>query len=353
MKKTNENLKHHPAAYEEGSGEAVLLAHGGGGKLSRELVEKIFLPAFDNPALAPLSDAAVCQAGLGRPVLTTDSYVVKPLFFPGGDIGRLAVCGTVNDLSMSGAKPAYLTVGMILEAGLPLDALRKIAASMAEAAEEAGVQLVAGDTKVVEKGFGDGIYINTAGLGFVEEGRDLSRRSIEEGDAILLSGAVGNHGLAVLAAREGLDFEPPLRSDVAPLAALADTLLTACPHVKAMRDPTRGGIAASLNEWAAGCGLGALIQEDAIPIDGEIQTAARILGLDPLYVANEGKFLAIVPQEWAETALEALQGHTLGKNAAIIGRFSRQYPQKAVLLTPYGGERVLDWPQDEQLPRIC
>jgi len=287
-----------------------------------------------------------------RAALTTDSFVVRPRFFPGGDIGRLSVCGTINDLSMSGAVAAYLTVGMILEAGLPLEELGRICRSMAAAAEEAGVYLVTGDTKVVERGAGDGIYINTAGLGLFPAGRQPLPQRLAEGDVILLSGTMGDHGLAVMAARENLAFDPPLLSDVAPLNSLVEVLLRAVPDVHALRDPTRGGAAATLNEWAAASGKDILLEEEALPVAPPVRAAAALLGLDPLYVANEGKLLAAVPQAQAENALAALRSHALGRNAAIIGKVGAAGGLVA-LRTAYGAERLIDMPEGDLLPRIC
>jgi len=332
--------------------EIITMAHGSGGRLYRQLVEEVFLPAFDNKYLRQLTDAAVVGCGGLQAALTTDSFVVRPRFFPGGDIGRLSVCGTVNDLSMSGAVARYLTVGMILEAGLPLEELRRICFSMAAAAEEAGVYLVTGDTKVVERGAGDGVYINTAGLGLFPAGRSPLPQRLAAGDAILISGALGDHGLAVMAARENLGFDPPLISDVAPLNSLVEALLAAVPDVHALRDPTRGGIAAALNEWAAAAGKDILLEEGALPVAQPVRAAAALLGLDPLYVANEGKLLAAVPSAQAEAALAALRSHALGRNAAIIGQVG-EGGGLVSLRTAYGAERLIDMPEGDQLPRIC
>ncbi len=332
--------------------EIITMAHGSGGRLYHQLVEQVFLTAFDNDYLRALTDSAVLDCGAGQVALTTDSFVVRPRFFPGGDIGRLAVCGTVNDLAMSGAEAKYLTVGMILEAGLPLAELREICCSMAQAAREAGVLLVTGDTKVVEKGAGDGIYINTAGLGYFSPAGPPLPQRLETGNLILVSGNLGDHGLAIMAARENLDFDPPLRSDAAPLNGLVRTLRRAATGLCALRDPTRGGAAAALNEWAAASGLDILLDETALPVSGPVRAAAALLGLDPLYVANEGKLLAAVPPEQGEAALAALRGHPLGRDAAIIGRVC---PGEGLvsLSTAYGVPRLIDMPEGDLLPRIC
>lgn len=330
--------------------DVITLAHGEGGRLYRELVEQVFVPAFDNPALRRLGDSALCANYGGRLALTTDSFVVRPRFFPGGDIGRLAVCGTVNDLAVSGAEPMYLTCAMILEAGLSIAELARVCASMAAAAGEAGVSIVTGDTKVVEKGSGDGIFINTAGVGLFRR-QPLTQR-IEPGDVILVSGSVGEHGLAVLAAREELGFQPPLCSDAAPLNGLIDCLLQAVPETHALRDATRGGLAAVVNEWAASCGLTVEIDEAAVPVGPQVRSACRLLGLDPLFSANEGKVAAAVPEAKAAAALAAWKKHPLGKEAAVIGR-AEAGPPRAVLVTAIGTRRLLLLPEGEQLPRIC
>ena len=330
--------------------DVITLAHGDGGRLYRELVEQVFLPAFANDTLNELGDSAVCPAWGDRLALTTDSFVVRPRFFPGGDIGHLAVCGTVNDLAVSGATPLYLTCGMILEAGLPLDELRRICASMAAAAADAGVRIVTGDTKVVEKGACDGVFINTAGVGLFK--REPLSQKVKPGDAILVSGNVGDHGLAVLAAREGLAFDPPLASDAAPLNGLIDCLLEAAPETRALRDATRGGLAAVVNEWAAASGVTIALEEAAVPVDRQVRAACQLLGLDPLLSANEGKIVAAVPEEKAEAALAALKRHPLGQNAALIGRAEAGRPL-VTLTTTIGARRILDLPEGEQLPRIC
>lgn len=332
--------------------ETITLAHGSGGAAYHQLVEEVFMPAFNNEMLAPLGDAAICANAGTRLAFTTDSFVVQPRFFPGGDIGRLAICGTVNDLAMSGATPRYLSVGMILEAGLPLAELKLITASMAAAAQEAGVAIVTGDTKVVEKGGCDGVYINTAGVGLFE--REPLSVCPQVGDMIIVSGGLAEHGLAVLAARQGFDFQPPLQSDVAPLAGLAEALLSAAPTTSCLRDPTRGGVAATLHEWAANAGATIIIEEAALPVKAAVASACALLGLEPLYVANEGKLLAAVPPQQLKAALAALHALPLGADAALIGRVERQQPGMPLLLTTaYGGRRLVDLPRGELLPRIC
>jgi len=316
-------------------------------------VEEVFLPAFSNAMLGELNDSSLCDVGGSTQIaMTTDSYVVHPLFFPGGDIGRLAVCGTVNDLSMSGAIPKYLTCGMIIEAGFPVTDLKRICASMAEAAREAGVSIVTGDTKVVEKGNCDGIYINTAGVGIFPDGRKPLPQKIEKGDAILVSGTIADHGITLLAEREKLAFQTPLGSDANPLNGLTAALMHACSHVHALRDATRGGVASVLNEWADKAKMDILLQQENIPVKPVINAACELLGLDPLFIANEGKFMAAVPMEEAEAALLAMRAHPLGKDAALIGRVE-EGRGLVTLEMPYGGSRVVDVPDGDQLPRIC
>jgi hydrogenase expression/formation protein HypE len=338
--------------------ETVLLAHGSGGQLSHELVERVFARRFDNPILAALNDAAVLDALAGkdgsRLAFTTDSYVISPLVFPGGDIGKLAVCGTVNDLAVMGAEPRYLSAAYILEEGLPISTLERVVASMAETARAAGVQIVTGDTKVVDHGAADGLFINTAGLGVVEAGLDVQPRNLRAGDQILVSGTVGDHGIAVMMVREGLQFSTDLQSDCAPLHGLVASLLAACPGtVRCMRDPTRGGLVATLNEWAQAAGVGIVVEESAIPLREQVRGACEILGLDPLYVANEGKVVVAVAPEHAEDALAALRAHPLGREAAIIGLVTADHPRRVVARTPIGARRILDMLVGEQLPRIC
>ena len=339
--------------------ELVLLAHGGGGVLSHELVERVFLKHLANQALGALEDASditlVDDQGrlLGQPVLTTDSYVVRPIFFPGGDIGKLAVCGTVNDLSMRGARPMALSAGFILEEGLPLAHLERVVASMAATAQEAGVQIVAGDTKVVERGSADKIFINTAGVGLVPPGVQISGAGARPGDVVLLSGAIGDHGLAIMTHREGLRFESPLQSDCAPLNGLVQTMLEACPRIHVLRDPTRGGLATTLNELAWASGVGIEIEEASVPVHEAVRAASELLGLDPLYVANEGKLIAIVAERDAEPILAAMRAHPYSREAAIIGRVLAEHPRRVVLRTWLGTRRLLDVLAGEQLPRIC
>ena len=341
--------------------DVVLLAHGSGGQLSHELVERVFVRHFSNPALLQLDDAAVVDIP-GRPTpavprlaLSTDSYVVSPLFFPGGDIGKLAVCGTVNDLSMSGARPLWLTAGFILEEGLPLSDLERIVASMAATARRAGVQVVAGDTKVVDRGSADRLFINTAGLGLLPPGVEISGDRAQPGDAVLLSGSIGDHGMTIMTQREGLQFDSPLESDCAPLQGLVADLLAALPAgtLHCLRDPTRGGLATTLNELAGRSNVGIELEETAVPVRDAVRGACELLGLDPLYVANEGKLIAIVAPEVAGTALEVLLTHEYGKEATVIGQVTDAHAGRVVLHTVLGAHRIVDMLVGEQLPRIC
>ena len=336
----------------------IVMGHGGGGALSRDLIEHVFLPAFGNPVLERLGDSSVLDvpgllAGGGRLAFSTDSYVVRPLVFPGGSIGDLAVHGTVNDLAMSGAQPLYLSAGFILEEGLPITELVGIVNRMAAAARAAGVDIVTGDTKVVERGHGDGVYINTAGIGVVPPGIDLGPHQIRPGDALLVSGTLGDHGMAIMSVREGLEFEAAIASDTAPLHGLVARMLTACPEIRLLRDPTRGGVATSLNEIADLAKLGLEIDEQAIPVTPVVANACEILGLDPLQVANEGKLLAVVPAEAAEAVLAAMRAHAYGREATILGRVVADHPRLVVVRTAIGGTRVVPMPIGEQLPRIC
>ncbi len=331
----------------------ILMGHGSGGKLSAQLIENLILPAFRNPELEPLDDQAVVPLGGARLAFTTDSYVVTPLFFPGGDIGELAINGTINDLAMGGAQPLYLSLAFILEEGLPLAELQRVIESARRAAQRAGVKIVTGDTKVVGKGSGDKVFINTSGIGVIAPGIDLSSARVRPGDAILLSGTIGDHGIAILSQREGLELEGEILSDTAPLHDLAAAALGACPEIHAMRDPTRGGLAATLVEFASRRNLGIEVDETAIPIRDTVRGACEILGLDPLLVANEGKLVAFVPEAHSERVLTALRGHPLGRRAARIGRVTQRHPGLVLLKTPVGGERVLDLPFAEALPRIC
>ena len=334
--------------------EQILIGHGSGGRLTSELLDDILLPAFRNPALDRLDDQAVLPLPPGaRLAFTTDSYVVTPLFFPGGDIGELAVNGTVNDLAMGGARPLGLSLALILEEGLPLDELRRVIDSIRRAAGRVGVPIVTGDTKVVERGHGDRIFINTSGVGLVPSGVELSSSRVRPGDAILLSGSVGDHGMTILAARGQIDLGDELRSDTAPLDRLSQALLESCPDVHAMRDPTRGGLAAVLVEIATRQKLGMRVDEAAVPVVDAVRGACELLGLDPLLVANEGKLVAFVPEAHAERALAALRAHPLGHNAVRIGSVTAEDPGLVVLRTPVGGERILELPFAEPLPRIC
>jgi hydrogenase expression/formation protein HypE len=335
----------------------IVLGHGSGGKLTADLIDKIFLPAFRNPVLDKLDDQAVVTIGGARLAFTTDSFVVTPIFFPGGDIGRLAVHGTVNDLAMSGARPLYLSAAFILEEGLPVDDLRRIVESMRAMAVEAGVQFVTGDTKVVDRGKGDQIFITTTGIGVIEPGINISADRARPGDAILLSGTLGDHGMAIMSQREGLEFEGAIESDCASLNGLVAAMLaTPSPDgdfIHCLRDPTRGGAATTLNEIAKRAGVGMLLREQSIPVRESVKGACEVLGLDPLYVANEGKLLAIVKPEMAEAVLAQMRAHPLGKDAAIIGQVVADHPGMVLMKTEIGGTRVLDVMFGEQLPRIC
>jgi hydrogenase expression/formation protein HypE len=333
--------------------DTVLLGHGSGGKLSAELLRDVFLPAFANPVLSRLEDQAVLELAGVRLAFTTDSFVVKPLFFRGGDIGSLAVHGTVNDLAMGGARPLALSAAFILEEGFSLAELRRITESMGHAARRAGVSIVTGDTKVVEHGSGDGVYINTAGVGLVAEGVDLSASHARPGDAVILSGAIGDHGAAILTEREGLELEGALESDSAPLNGLVDAILAVTLGVRAMRDPTRGGLASALNEIAAQSRVGIELREEAIPVHEGVRGACEVLGLDPLYVANEGKLVAIVPAEFAEAVVAAMRRHPLGPEAAVIGTVAAHDPGMVTMRTAFGTTRIVDMLAGDQLPRIC
>jgi hydrogenase expression/formation protein HypE len=339
----------------------IRMAHGAGGRMMADLIRDVFAIPLDNPYLRQMADSTVVESGTwpdrsGRHpqfAISTDSFVVRPLFFPGGDIGSLAVHGTVNDVAMSGARPLWLTAGFILEEGLEMEVLERVVRSMAEAAQKAGVQVVAGDTKVVERGHGDGIYINTAGVGIVMEGVAVGPDRARPGDSVLLSGTLGDHGIAVLSQREGLAFETELVSDSAALNGLVEALLTAAPHTHCLRDPTRGGLAAALNELADTSGVGIEIEETAVPVRPAVAAACEMLGFDPLTVANEGKLVAFVPPEEAEAALAALQAHSLGREAARIGIVTEEHPGMVLARTGIGGRRVVDMPLGELLPRIC
>ncbi|HOW64086.1 MAG TPA: hydrogenase expression/formation protein HypE [Candidatus Paceibacterota bacterium] len=333
--------------------DRILMAHGGGGRLTHQLLEKVFIPAFGNPLLNARHDGALLDVGGVRLAFSTDSYVIHPLFFPGGDIGSLAVNGTVNDLAMCGARPLYLSAGFILEEGLPIEVLQRIAASMQAAAREAGVQLVTGDTKVVEKGKGDGLFINTAGIGLVDSGREIQPSRVKPGDVIVLSGDIGRHGVAIMAAREGLAFQTTLTSDCAPLAAPVQSLLLSGLDVHCLRDLTRGGLASALVEIAESSQTGMVIDESCIPLDDQVRGACEMLGLDPLYVANEGRFVTLVAPQDASQAVRILQQHSAGRGALIIGRVESGPPGSVVQMNRLGTRRLIERLSGEQLPRIC
>lgn len=333
--------------------EQIMLGHGSGGKMAADLIAKTFLPAFDNPALRAGDDGAVVDVPAGRIVLSTDSHVVYPLFFPGGDIGHLAVCGTVNDVAVMGATPLYLTVGFILEEGLPLETLQRVVNSMKLAAAEAGIQIVSGDTKVVQRGKADGLYISTTGVGILPEGRKIGGAQARPGDVVLLSGPMGDHGIAVLAARGELGFETDIQSDCAPLNGLIADLLAACPDVHVLRDPTRGGVATTLNEIAKQSGVGITLFENSLPVRPQVAAVCEMLGFDPLYVANEGKVLVMLPRKSAEKALAAMRSSKYGKEAVLIGEVSEAPPGRVLMKTAIGATRVVDMLAGEMLPRIC
>ncbi len=336
----------------------IVLGHGSGGKLTADLIDQIFLPAFKNPILDKLDDQAVVTIGGARLAFTTDSFVVTPIFFPGGDIGRLAVHGTVNDLAMSGARPLYLSAAFILEEGLAVDDLRRVVESMRAAAAESGVQFVTGDTKVVNRGKGDQIFITTTGIGVIESGVNISADRARPGDQIILSGYIGDHGMAIMSQREGLEFEGAIASDCASLNGLVAAMLSTpsaggMEFIHCLRDPTRGGAATTLNEIAKRAGVGMLLREQSIPVRDSVKGACEVLGLDPLYVANEGKLLAIVAPEMAQAVLGQMRQHELGRDAAIIGEVVAEHPGMVLMKTQIGGTRVLDVMFGEQLPRIC
>jgi hydrogenase expression/formation protein HypE len=332
--------------------DKILLAHGSGGKLAHELVEKSFVKAMANPILARLDDSAVFDLS-GRLAFTTDSYVVSPIFFPGGDIGKLAVCGTVNDLAMSGARPLYLSLAFIIEEGLPLGELSQIVDSVQRAAEEAGVAIVTGDTKVVPRGSADKLFINTAGVGIIAEGVNISGGNARAGDRVILSGTIGDHGIAVISQREEMSFSTNLKSDCAPLGGLVTEMLNASPNIHCLRDPTRGGLATSLNELAKQSGVSIRIEEEKIPLREEVLAACEMLGFDPLYVANEGKLVAIVPPGDADKVLKAMRKNRYGKDAAIIGEVGAEKPGRVVMKTVLGTSRIVDMLTGDLLPRIC
>ncbi len=332
--------------------DKILLAHGSGGKLAHDLVEKSFVKTLANPLLDKLDDSAVFELS-GRLAFTTDSYVVSPIFFPGGDIGRLAVCGTVNDLAMSGAKPLYLSLAFIIEEGLPLSELEKIVNSVQRAAGEAGVKIVTGDTKVVPRGSADKLFINTAGVGVIPDGVDISGDKAGVGDKVILSGAIGDHGIAVMSQREGISFDTELESDCAPLGGLVADMLNASRNINCLRDPTRGGLATTLNELASQSKVSIRIEEKAIPVREAVLGACEMLGFDPLYVANEGRLVAIVPPEDADKVLKAMKKNKYGKDAVIIGEVAAKPPGRVVMKTVLGAHRIVDMLVGDLLPRIC
>jgi hydrogenase expression/formation protein HypE len=332
----------------------VELTHGAGGRAMGQLIDEIFLAAFDNAWLRAGNDQSAFEVAAGRMVMTTDAYVVSPIFFPGGDIGALAVNGTINDVAMAGARPLYLSASFVIEEGLPLADLKRIAASMGEASRAAGVPIITGDTKVVERGKADKLFVSTAGVGVTPPGLVLSSDAARPGDVVILSGTIGDHGVAVMSKRENLEFETEIESDTAALHGLvADIVKVAGPGLRVMRDPTRGGLAATLNELAHQSGVGFSIEEEAIPVRPEVAAACEFLGLDPLNVANEGKLVAIVAPEYADVLMAAMKAHALGKEASIIGRAVEDTHQFVEMRTAFGGGRIVDWLAGEQLPRIC
>ncbi len=334
--------------------EQIVMGHGAGGRMSHQLIQKAFVPAFQNPALNAGDDAALVEPELRQRLsISTDAHVVFPLFFPGGDIGKLAVCGTVNDVAMLGAKPLYLTAGFILEEGLQMDTLQCVIESMRLAAAEAGVQIVAGDTKVVQRGKADEMYITTAGIGVVREGVAVSGANAKAGDAIILSGTIGDHGIAVLGARGELGFQSSIQSDIAPLNHLIETMLDASPNIHVLRDPTRGGLATTLNEIAAQSKVGIVLQEQTIPVHPEVNAACEMLGFDPLYVANEGKLVCFVPREDAEKVLAVMKQTRYGEGSVIIGEVAEAPKGRVLLKTAIGSTRIVDMLAGEMLPRIC
>jgi hydrogenase expression/formation protein HypE len=332
--------------------DKILLAHGSGGRLAHQLVSEGFVKAFDNPLLAKLDDSATFDLK-GKLAFTTDSYVVSPIFFPGGEIGKLAVCGTVNDLAASGAKPLYLSLSFIIEEGLPQSDLNRIVASIQRSAREAEVEIITGDTKVVNRGSADRLFINTSGIGIMPDGVDISGSNARPGDKVLLSGTIGDHGIAVLSQREGLSFTTRLESDCAPLARLVVEMLAVSSNIHCLRDPTRGGLATALNELATQSKVGIRIEEDNIPVREEVLGACEMLGLDPIYIANEGKLVAIVPAEAASRISEAMRGNRYGREAAIIGEVTSEHPRRVVMKTSLGTSRIIDMLVGDPLPRIC
>ncbi len=334
--------------------QQIVMGHGSGGKMSHDLIARHFVPSFDNPALRAGDDAGVVQPAPGtRLAISTDSHVVSPLFFPGGDIGRLAVCGTVNDVAMMGATPLYITAGFILEEGLALDVLNRVIESMQAAAKEAGVQIVAGDTKVVQKGKADGLYINTTGVGIVAPGTEIGGANAKPGDVVILSGPIGDHGIAVLSARGELGFDAEVASDIAPLNHLVAAMLAASKRVHVLRDPTRGGVATTLNEIARQSNVGIVIREENVPVRPAVGAACEMLGFDPLYIANEGKLLAIIAREDAEAVLAAMRSTQYGQEAVILGEVRAEPTKRVLMKTRLGSTRIVDVLMGEMLPRIC
>jgi hydrogenase expression/formation protein HypE len=336
----------------------IVMGHGSGGKMMNDLINSLFVPLLHNDKLAQLGDSTVLDfpaenGASPRLAFSTDSFVISPLVFPGGDIGELAVNGTVNDIAMSGAKPLFLSAGFILEEGLPMELLGQITTSFANACEAAGVQLVTGDTKVVDKGHGDGLYINTSGIGLIPPGIDISAKNARAGDAVLVSGTMGDHGITIMAEREGLNFFAPVESDTAPLNGMVDAMLAVTPDIHCLRDATRGGLAAVLNELATASQVGIEFTEQGVPVNPAVQAACEMLGLDPFYVANEGKLIAIVPEAHADAVLEAMRANPYGKHAARIGTVVEEHPGMVVARTQIGGSRVVDLPAGALLPRIC
>jgi hydrogenase expression/formation protein HypE len=331
----------------------IVMGHGAGGKMMNDLIRHLFAAEFKNDFLGQMADATVIEPGAGRLAFTTDSFVVSPLIFPGGDIGELAVNGTVNDLAMSGAKPLYLSAGFILEEGLPMETLGRLCASMARACTAAGVQVATGDTKVVNKGHGDGIYINTSGIGRIPAGVEIGPTRAKPGDAVIVSGTMGDHGIAIMSVREGLKFESEIKSDTAPLNGLVAAMLENTTEIHCLRDATRGGLAAVLNELAESSKIGIEFDEVKVPVRPEVTAACEMLGLDPLFIANEGKLVALVPEKHAESTLAVMRKQPYGKDATIIGKVVEQHAGRVVAKTSIGGSRVVDLPAGELLPRIC
>ncbi len=334
--------------------DIILLAHGSGGRLSHELIQELFLKYFNDPVLKGLEDASLIEnIYVGKLAFSTDSYVVKPIFFPGGDIGKLAICGTINDLSMRGARPLYLSVGFIIEEGLSIRELEQIVASMARVAKETGVRIITGDTKVVEKGAADKLFINTSGIGVVPPGVDISNKNGREGDIILINGTIGDHGMAIISQREGLNFSTSIESDCAPLNGLVEELLKASSNIHILRDPTRGGLGTTLNEISLASGVGVKIYETSIPVREPVRIGCEMLGLDPLYLANEGKLIVVVAMEDSQKVLETLTNHHQGREARIIGTLTSNHSGLVVMHTNLGTQRVVSMPAGELLPRIC